>query len=183
MKFGAIILITFLIYGCIDNSLTQSNFNQNAYNHVRSITSCDSLIVDSVFIANESFTLDSKTPIPQSIFEAVVLLDENSNLFTKHKFSVCNPIEFHHGLGTWIRNNWGLWSGGNLAEELMTTFEIEHPDDMSMRILVLNYICQQKDKYAITDFFNEYGSRKKNSLADSKQKELEIKLLRWKEDN
>src|SRR5437764_8049632 len=25
-------------------------------------------------------------------------------------------IKFHHGLGTWLRNNWGLWGGSKLSE-------------------------------------------------------------------
>lgn len=40
----------------------------------------------------------------------------------------------HHGIGRFIRNEWGLWSGS----ELQTWFKdkgIDHPDDMSSIIL------------------------------------------------
>lgn len=43
-------------------------------------------------------------------------------------------IQCHHGLGTWLRNNWGLWKGSRLS----TWFNekgIRHPDDMSGIIL------------------------------------------------
>jgi len=40
----------------------------------------------------------------------------------------------HHGLGTWMRNNWGLWSGGPLARHFQER-GIDHPDDMSSIIL------------------------------------------------
>ena len=39
-------------------------------------------------------------------------------------------IHYHHGLGMWLRNNWGLWKGSRLK----TWFKekgIQHPDDMS----------------------------------------------------
>ncbi|MBN2363861.1 hypothetical protein JXL83_06995 [candidate division WOR-3 bacterium] len=43
-------------------------------------------------------------------------------------------INYHHGLGTWIRNNWGLWSDSRLAD-YFNSLGILHPDDMSSIIL------------------------------------------------
>jgi len=43
-------------------------------------------------------------------------------------------IRYHHGLGTWIRNNWGLWGGSQLAKYFNSS-GIYHPDDMSGIIL------------------------------------------------
>ena len=43
-------------------------------------------------------------------------------------------IQTHMGLGMWIRNNWGLWSGGPLYDE-MREFGFAHPDDMSTVII------------------------------------------------
>jgi hypothetical protein len=43
-------------------------------------------------------------------------------------------LHYHHGLGTWMRNSWGLWRGSRLSE----WFEqrgVHHPDDMSWIIL------------------------------------------------
>jgi hypothetical protein len=43
-------------------------------------------------------------------------------------------IQYHHGLGTWMRNNWGLWRGSRLSE-WFNERGVEHPDDMSGIIL------------------------------------------------
>ncbi len=47
-----------------------------------------------------------------------------------------NIVWYHHGFGTWIRNNWGLWSGGKLSR-YFRSFGVNHPDDMSGLILTL----------------------------------------------
>ena len=43
-------------------------------------------------------------------------------------------IDYHHGFGTWLRNNWGLWAGSRLAQ-YFKQLGINHPDDMSGIIL------------------------------------------------
>ena len=43
-------------------------------------------------------------------------------------------IQYHHGLGTWIRNNWGLWGGSRLQQYLIGK-GLKHPDYMSHSIL------------------------------------------------
>lgn len=43
-------------------------------------------------------------------------------------------IKYHHGLGMWIRNNWGLWSESRL-KKYFNELDIQHPDDMSGIIL------------------------------------------------
>jgi glutathione peroxidase-family protein len=43
-------------------------------------------------------------------------------------------IEYHHGFGKWLRNNWGLWAGLRLAQ-YFRQLGINHPDDMSGIIL------------------------------------------------
>ncbi len=42
--------------------------------------------------------------------------------------------QYHHGLGMWLRNNWGLWSGSRL-KRYFNNLGINHPDDMSGIIL------------------------------------------------
>jgi len=44
-------------------------------------------------------------------------------------------IDFHFGLGMWMRNNWGLWSGKSRLVAFFASKEIAHPDDMSAYIL------------------------------------------------
>ena len=45
-----------------------------------------------------------------------------------------NMIQYHMGLGMWMRNNWGLWGGSRLAK-YFNGIGIFHPDDMSGVIL------------------------------------------------
>jgi len=41
-------------------------------------------------------------------------------------------IKFHHGWGTWIRNNFGLWRGNR---RLIDACGGVHPDDCSMKVI------------------------------------------------
>ena len=43
-------------------------------------------------------------------------------------------IEYHFGLGMWIRNSWGLWRESRLSEYLFN-LGFRHPDDKSSAIL------------------------------------------------
>ena len=45
-----------------------------------------------------------------------------------------NMIKYHFGLGTWMRNNWGLWSGSRLRD-YFKKLGLSHPDDMSSVVL------------------------------------------------
>jgi hypothetical protein len=44
-------------------------------------------------------------------------------------------IQSHHGLGRWIRNNWGLWSADTNLYEYLNKLGLHHADDMSAVIL------------------------------------------------
>lgn len=48
-----------------------------------------------------------------------------------HKSSLC---QYHHTMGRWMRNHWGLWSGGKLKQH-MESLGFSHPDNMSAVIL------------------------------------------------
>ncbi len=43
--------------------------------------------------------------------------------------------KYHHGLGTWIRNHWGLWKGWELHQDMKARFGLGHADDMSGLIM------------------------------------------------
>jgi len=43
-------------------------------------------------------------------------------------------IKYHFGLGTWMRNNWGLW-GGSRLRDYFNKLGLHHPDDMSSVVL------------------------------------------------
>ncbi|MDN3706530.1 hypothetical protein QW060_26360 [Myroides ceti] len=57
-------------------------------------------------------------------------------------------IMYHHGFGTWLRNNWGLWGGSRLQQYLIDK-GLRHPDDMSATILEYYYdwLNEQHEKW------------------------------------
>ena len=44
-------------------------------------------------------------------------------------------VQSHHGLGKWIRNNWGIWSKDSRLYEYFSKLGLHHPDDISGIIL------------------------------------------------
>jgi hypothetical protein len=75
--------------------------------------------------------------IPNNIDEAMTALMET--LSPEDQLAITRMTEdevgsLHHGLGQWIRNNWGLWSGGALQEHMMS-LGFTHADDMSGSLL------------------------------------------------
>jgi|TARA_Y100000310_G_C20685879_1_gene818956 hypothetical protein len=46
-----------------------------------------------------------------------------------------DTIQYHFGLGMWIRNNWKLWGGSRLTK-WFNAVGVMHPDDMSSIILI-----------------------------------------------
>ena len=79
---------------------------------------------------------------PVNLEEAVLQLtrilpdttQQNIHSMTEDEFLVGS----HFGMGMWIRNNWKLWRGGQLADYFKTK-GIFHPDDMSGIILKCYY--------------------------------------------
>lgn len=73
--------------------------------------------------------------IPKNIEEAFTEL--NRLLKIKDIETIKNNEEesfSHFGLGMWIRNNWGLWSGSRLQQYFIQR-DINHPDSMSSFII------------------------------------------------
>lgn len=77
--------------------------------------------------------------IPESLEAAY--LDLHKRLCPEELSHVKNsPIErvvslAHHGIGRWIRNNWGLWSQRGPLYEYFVSLGLWHADDMSGIIL------------------------------------------------
>jgi hypothetical protein len=80
--------------------------------------------------------------IPENLDDCFIQLDKLLSNDDKQYISELEDreemIEFHHGLGTWIRNNWGLWGGSRLQKYFIEK-GITHPDDMSGLILESYY--------------------------------------------
>jgi hypothetical protein len=75
--------------------------------------------------------------VPTTIDEAVQALMDKLSLEDKAaitRMSEDETSDLHHGLGRWIRNNWGLWQGGPLKDHMMS-LGFTHPDDMSGSII------------------------------------------------
>jgi len=75
---------------------------------------------------------------PTTLEETYAYLDQMFDDTTKYSFMTL-PEDFsagrlHHGLGTWIRNNWGLWGNSKLKQYFLAQ-GFTHPDEMSSKIL------------------------------------------------
>ena len=81
--------------------------------------------------------------IPKDMDEAIDSLDviicpEDKRYITDSLSLDDFRINCHHGLGMWIRNNWGLW-GGSRLQKYFVNKNVFHPDDMSDNILKAYY--------------------------------------------
>ena len=81
--------------------------------------------------------------IPKDMDEAIDSLDviispEDKRYITDSLTLDGFRINCHHGLGMWIRNNWGLWGGSRLQRYFLDK-NVYHPDEMSDYILKAYY--------------------------------------------
>ena len=81
-----------------------------------------------------------EVPIPKTVDEAVKTLAKIVSKEDRDYLLENGAISMHHSMGRWIRNEWGLWTGSELKNELKKK-GFEHPDDMS------NYIIEEFIKY------------------------------------
>jgi hypothetical protein len=76
------------------------------------------------------------SPVPKTLEEAIDRivkgLDEDGRRILSDPDG---PSRCHFGLGMTLRNQWGLWGGGKLRDDIRDRFGIGHADDMSSLIL------------------------------------------------
>ena len=75
--------------------------------------------------------------VPSSLPECFVALERILSKDQIHALKICKKedlVMHHFGLGTWMRNAWGLWHESPLAQDLVKR-GVEHPDNMSGYIL------------------------------------------------
>ena len=75
--------------------------------------------------------------LPRTLDECLVVLAKKTPAHTLEQMRrapEADMVLYHHGLGTWMRNNWGLWARGPLYWHFYA-LGLEHPDDMSGVIL------------------------------------------------
>lgn len=79
-----------------------------------------------------------KTIIPETLDAAVDFLLENLKPGDIAYIIHCEESGmsmYHHTLGQWMRNRWGLWNGSKLKDHF-ENLRIWHGDDMSSIILI-----------------------------------------------
>lgn len=81
-------------------------------------------------------------PIPRTLEETVPALDKMLNAEDRASLQTGDrekryrvATQLHHSLGQHLRNEWGLWTHSPLARHFREVHGIEHPDDMSGKIL------------------------------------------------
>jgi len=80
---------------------------------------------------------DIEIYIPKNLDDCFIELEkilEPKNIEEIKNGEEDDMVLYHHDLGRYLRNNWGLWVGSHLAK-WFNTQGIEHPDDMSGIIL------------------------------------------------
>ncbi len=78
--------------------------------------------------------------IPKNMQEVFEFFDKELSEEDKQELKEQPAIRFHHSLGRWIRNNFGLWEQSELKAWLIDK-SFTHPDDMS------NYIIEEYQKH------------------------------------
>jgi len=72
--------------------------------------------------------------IPKDLEDTFAELDKLLTPNNRDEFRQSLPIAYHMGLGTTLRNRWGLWKSSRLREYFLD-LGVTHPDDMSSIIL------------------------------------------------
>ncbi len=89
------------------------------------------------YSGSDSTRPKSDCPVPKTLDETFTALEceLTPSALREIRFSgEDDMIRYHFGLGMWMRNNWGLWAGGPLAQHF-GALGIDHPDNMSGVIL------------------------------------------------
>lgn len=100
-------------------------------------------------------------PKPGTIDECMTALTEVLSPEDQVEFLKASANDlalYHHGLGRWIRNNWGLWEEDDEKSPLlkhMKSLGFQHPDDMSQAI--------------ITEFWNRMNNQPSQLKEDMEQ--------------
>jgi len=86
-------------------------------------------------------------------------------------------IEYHFGLGLYIRNNWGLWRGSPLSKHL-NELGFTHPDDMSAVILETFWCKRHGQPFRLSERaaeFSAYWEASRKAQADEEKRVVAAK--------
>jgi hypothetical protein len=102
-----------------------------------------------------------EAPPPKTLEEAHQQLEK---LFGKDELAKIDAMKseeemimYHFGLGMGMRNSWGLWGGGPLAEH-MNKLGFHHPDDMSGVILETFWCKRHKKDFRLKERSHYYAA-------------------------
>lgn len=76
-------------------------------------------------------------------FDSIITFDQMEEI----KTGELKAIHLHHGLGMWIRNNWGLWTKEGPLYGYLKEIGLNHPDDMSNMILESYFAHLKEEPY------------------------------------
>jgi len=97
--------------------------------------------------------------IPKNLDECFVELDNMNAEDVKDWLSYSEDKAIglaHHGFGTMIRNEWGLWEGTNELCKYFKTLNIEHADDISGIILTSYHRFKNNKPFKIDEQVQVY---------------------------
>lgn len=81
--------------------------------------------------------MDLRTIKPKTLEEAADFIVANLSDSDRQYLKENSAVSAHHGFGTALRNEWGLWHDSELAQHFKTQYGLGHADDMSGLILGL----------------------------------------------
>ncbi len=111
---------------------------------------------------------ENVTKVPETLAECFIALSQLLNDGETDRLMMSTEEglgSYHHGLGRFIRNEWGLWAGGALKTHLMDLGFI-HPDDMSSSILEAYRCHLRKEVYDINskiELYKKYWDKEENA--------------------
>jgi hypothetical protein len=126
MKISYLIILSlpFLTYGCAQKNNDASNKKEQTDPKYALNLTPDTNQPENIYIPkdiNDCFVELKRMLPPEFIRE----IKESSERYL---------IQYHMGLGRWIRNNWGLW-GGSRLKDYFVELGFRHPDDISSAIV------------------------------------------------
>lgn len=126
---------------------------------------------------------------PVNLEQAVEQLKIIHHDTTKQKILNMTEDEFmggaHMGLGMWMRNNWGLWKGKELAKHF-NSIGIYHPDDMSGIILTSYYRELHEQEWKVDEqvkYYQDYWAKSNEHFQRLETDTVYQKMIQVKQDS
>ena len=112
--------------------------------------------------------MNPTTYTPKNLDECFAELKKILTSAELDKFKTCSDKDiwaYHHGLGQWMRNNWGLWGESEL-KEFFKKMGLWHADDMSGVIIQSFHRHLRNEPLKVEEQVKEYLDFWKKSEED-----------------